>query len=126
MNALNITNPAAIVSAAPASVRTSVFSHAGGVKRRGSITRGSARRRARSFHDVVGTLLHFVVNPPEVFAQHADADELHAAHEKHEGDNRGKTGECDFDAEQPAHEEKQTDGEPDARRENPSIRDESQ
>src|SRR4051812_11621215 len=107
MNALNITNPAAIVSAAPASVRTSVFSHAGGVKRRGSVTRGSARRRARSFHDVIRALFHLVVNPPEVFAQHADADQLHAAHEKYQRDNRGETGERDFDAEQPAHEEEQ-------------------
>src|ERR1019366_3284311 len=106
MNVLNIIRPAATVRTAAATLKTSVESQAERAGGRGSVTRGIFFRRTtacgRRFHDVIRAPLHFVVNPAEIFAEHADPDELHATEEEHDRDQRGVTGGGGLDAEDAA------------------------
>ena len=66
-----------------------------------------------AFDDVVGAALHLVVDAAEVFAEDADADELHAADEKDERDERGEAGLGDLDPKQAAGHEEQREAEAD-------------
>ena len=59
-------------------------------------------------------MLHLVVDATEIFAQDADADQLHAAEEGDDGDERGETGLGDFDAEEAADDEEEGEGETEA------------
>src|SRR5688572_26235539 len=105
MNALNIIIPAAAISTARNAPKVSAGSQrveemaAGSATRRGIFFRSPSRRRRR-FHDVVRPLFYFVVDAPQVFAEHADADELHSANEQEKRDECSETHLGDLDAEQ--------------------------
>src|SRR3954469_24438382 len=71
-----------------------------------SATGGGTLDRPR-LHHIERPPLHFVIGPAKIFAQYPDADELHAAEKKHERDDRGEPGECDFHSEQSANDEEQ-------------------
>src|SRR3569832_2484741 len=96
MNALNIIIPAALSFFATNAPKIRAVSRRGedlavaSAMRRVFFVAGFTLRRAR-LQDIVGTLFHLVVDPSQVFSEHADADQLHAADKKLQSDQRGES-----------------------------------
>lgn len=59
-------------------------------------------RHGRGFYQIKRASLHFLINAPEIFAEHADRHQLHATQEKQERYQRGEPGEGHFEAQDPA------------------------
>src|SRR3954468_9408072 len=124
MNVLNIMPAAATVRKTPATTSTMTAGRGpGGVP---LMLRGSGTRPARLLHHVKRPALHPVVGAAEVFADHADADQLHTPEKHQQRDDGGEADLSDFDSEQPSDDEKQADGEADQSREHACIGDKSQ